>query len=188
MFEHPRKNKKNPLLNRHLLTFPSGGAVSAQVEPDREEEEASVILRLMGVYISGCVWIELKTQSRLGACDWITVSNWIHSVDFPINNSVCFDNLNFFSPLFFSFFLHIACSKWQRLSVGANEYWHDRRLASTCTQPWAAFCRWWLGSFPVLLPALWYAVAQFRFEILPRCIAPTACSKWLHASNSSRWY
>lgn len=51
------------------------------------------------------------------------------------------------------FFLHITCSKPQRLSVEANGYRHYRRFPCTCMHSRAVFRQWWLGSLPVLLPA-----------------------------------
>lgn len=65
--------------------------------------------RFTGVHRSGCMWIELQMQPRLNASDWITVSSRSHSVDFSLNNSVCFDHLLYsFLPFLFLFAPHFV--------------------------------------------------------------------------------
>lgn len=125
----------------------------------------------MGVYRSGCMWSELQMQSRLSASDWITVSSGSHSVDFSLSNSVCFDNLQiFFSPLPFSFCTSLVRNhrdyQWRQTDIDiigdspAHACSHGRCFVT--------------GGSALAQSSCLHAVAQFHFEILLHCVAPTS--------------
>lgn len=166
MFEHPEKKIKNCWIDICSL-FQAEGLSSISKGGSQRY--------VMDVYKQ----LELKRQSRLRVCVigpqcQTELTLWIH----PSTPQFVLIIWPFFKKISFLFLFCASVVQNSR-----DYHWRQADIDFMGDYP-----QWWLGSRPVLLPALWHAVAQFCSEILPRCIAPIASSKWLRASNTNCWY